>query len=98
MPGTGVVLTAGSLGSFPPKSSRKRSVPKRHNSSSCATIGSTINKQKTIPQNRLISEVLQQGLRVEVVTLDVFEVVEGSHFEFLASRLIADDDTMLVHL
>ena len=32
------------------------------------------------------------------MALDIFEIIERANFEFLASRFIADDDTVLVHL
>ena len=51
-----------------------------------------------ILQGITIPGILQQGLGIEVVLLDVLEIVEGAYLEFLASRLVADDDTMLVHL
>lgn len=54
-------------------------------------------KNKDI-QGITIPGILQQGLGIEVVLLDVLEIVEGAYLEFLASRLVADDDTMLVHL
>ena len=44
------------------------------------------------------SEALQQRLGVEVVALNIFEIVESSNFEFLAGSLVANDDTVLVHL
>ena len=60
--------------------------------------GMTILQLMPILQGILIPGILQQGLGIEVVLLDVLEIVEGAYLEFLASRLIADDDTMLVHL
>ena len=44
------------------------------------------------------SLTLQQRVRIEVVLLDIFEIVEGSYFQFVASGLVAYDDSMLVHL
>ncbi len=60
--------------------------------------GITILQGITTLQGITIPGILQQGLGIEVVLLDVLEIVEGAYLEFLASRLIADDDTMLVHL
>ncbi len=63
----------------------------------CSLKNNDTPKNKDI-QGITIPGILQQGLGIEVVLLDVLEIVEGAYLEFLASRLIADDDTMLVHL
>ena len=56
--------------------------------------GLTRLKQKRISY----AKELQECFGIEVVLLDILEVVECSDFEFFARRLVADDDSVPVHL